>query len=94
MLLMNPVFNDFFITLIISSRKHKVKSVESVGYNGFWLKANKKEIQIPTQLFINGEFINAENNHAINIINPTTEEIICQVRDILFLLLIKLFKLF
>lgn len=46
------------------------------------MEVNKMKIKFPCQLFINGEFIDAENGKTTTSINPATEEAICDVSEI------------
>lgn len=39
-------------------------------------------ITVPTQLFMNGKFMNSESGRQMDTINPGNEEIICQVKRI------------
>lgn len=36
-------------------------------------------ITVPTQLFINGKFVDSESNRLMNTIDPNNEKVICQV---------------
>lgn len=76
---MAPAFEDFFIDIVKCMREGSTGSDVKVYFDGFTIKANKKEIAVPTQLFIDNKFIDAENRKTLDIINPTTEEVICKV---------------
>ncbi|XP_037820636.1 cytosolic 10-formyltetrahydrofolate dehydrogenase [Lucilia sericata] len=76
---MAPVFEEFYCEIVKALRQGSSGDNSKVHYDGFVLKANKKEIPIPTQLFINGQFVDAENRKTLDIINPANEELICQV---------------
>ncbi|EDW57959.1 cytosolic 10-formyltetrahydrofolate dehydrogenase isoform X2 [Drosophila virilis] len=77
---MAPVFEEFFDQLIRSLRQGSGDaSAKQLNYEGFLLQANKREIRVPTQLFINGAFIDAEQQRTLDIINPTDEQVLCQV---------------
>lgn len=78
-LFMAPVFGEFFVEVIKAVRQGSSVQEIKVEFDGFTLKANKKVIEVPTQLFIDGKFVDAENKKTIDIINPTTEEVICKV---------------
>merc|ERR1719221_790279 len=43
--------------------------------------ANKVEVSWPTQLFIGGEFVDAVSGKTFPTVNPTTEEVLCQVSE-------------
>ncbi|XP_075149402.1 cytosolic 10-formyltetrahydrofolate dehydrogenase [Haematobia irritans] len=76
---MAPVFDEFFCELVKALRQGSSTGSVKVHFDGFVLKANKKEISVPTQLFINGEFVDAENRKTLDIINPSNEEVLCKV---------------
>ncbi|SPP85986.1 blast:Cytosolic 10-formyltetrahydrofolate dehydrogenase [Drosophila guanche] len=77
---MAPVFEEFFGQLVKILRQGSGGSGgQKLIYDGFTLKANKREIQVPTQLFINGEFVDAEGKRTLEIVNPTDEKVLCKV---------------
>ncbi|XP_037710084.1 cytosolic 10-formyltetrahydrofolate dehydrogenase [Drosophila subpulchrella] len=77
---MAPVFEEFFSQLVKILRQGSGgSSGQQLDFEGFTLKANKREIRVPTQLFINGEFVDAEGQRTLDIVNPTNEEVLCQV---------------
>lgn len=76
---MAPVFSEFLAEVIYATRSGANGVMDGVAFEGCTIKANKREIRVPTQLFINGEFCNADGSKTIDIINPTTEETICKV---------------
>ncbi|XP_016964409.1 cytosolic 10-formyltetrahydrofolate dehydrogenase [Drosophila biarmipes] len=77
---MAPVFEEFFGQLVKILRQGSGGSGgQQLDFEGFTLKANKREIRVPTQLFINGEFVDAEGQRTLDIVNPTNEEVLCQV---------------
>lgn len=78
-LFMNPTFGEFLRQVILTARNGAASKEISVAFEGFTLKANKREIPVPTQLFINGQFTNGHAQKKLDIVNPTTEEVICQV---------------
>ncbi|XP_037960000.1 cytosolic 10-formyltetrahydrofolate dehydrogenase [Teleopsis dalmanni] len=76
---MAPVFEEFFAEIVKSLRQGSSSSNVKVEFEGFVLKANKREISVPTQLFINGKFVDAEGKQVLETINPADEEVICEV---------------
>ncbi|KAH8418862.1 hypothetical protein KR222_005902, partial [Zaprionus bogoriensis] len=77
---MAPVFEEFFDLLVKTLRQGSGSSgAQQLNYDGFLLKANKREINVPTQLFINGEFVDAEKKRTLEIVNPTDEQVLCKV---------------
>ncbi|KAH8238906.1 hypothetical protein KR038_006193, partial [Drosophila bunnanda] len=77
---MAPVFEEFFGQLVQILRQGSGGSGgKQLDYEGFTLKANKRTIRVPTQLFINGEFIDAEGKRSLDIVNPTDETVLCKV---------------
>lgn len=78
-LLMAPIFSEFFEEVVKAKRNGDAVQEINVPFEGFVMKANKREIPVPTQLFINGAFVNAENDKTSDVINPTNEEVLCKV---------------
>ncbi|KAH8274120.1 hypothetical protein KR044_011115, partial [Drosophila immigrans] len=77
---MAPVFEEFFGLLVRALRQGSGDSgAQKLDYDGFVLQANKRQISVPTQLFINGAFVDAEQNRTLDIVNPTDEQVLCQV---------------
>jgi len=77
---MAPVFEEFFDLLIKTLRQGSGDSrAQKLDYDGFLLQANKRKINIPTQLFINGAFVDAEQKRTLEIVNPTDEQVLCKV---------------
>ncbi|XP_017012788.2 cytosolic 10-formyltetrahydrofolate dehydrogenase [Drosophila takahashii] len=77
---MAPVFEEFFDQLVRILRQGSGASGgQQLDFKGFTLRANKRVIQVPSQLFINGEFVDAEGQRTLDIINPSNEEVLCQV---------------
>lgn len=73
------ILDEFIQSIIEIKRSGDPNKIINVIYEGIELKANNREIKVPTQMFINNEFLNAENDAKLDIINPTTEEVICKV---------------
>lgn len=78
-LFMAPEFLEFFHVMLNQSKNGSSVNEIKVEFKGFTLEANKRIIDVPTQLFINGSFKDAENNKVLDIVNPTTDEVICKV---------------
>lgn len=78
-LFMNPSFGEFVRQMILTLRNGAQTKEIVVPFDGFTMRANKREIAVPTQLFINGQFTDGRAQRKLDIINPTTEEVICQV---------------
>lgn len=79
-LFMNPSFEEFLRQVVLTARSGGESNKEiRVDFQGFTMKANKREIPVPTQMFINGQFTDGRAERKLDIINPTTEEVICQV---------------
>lgn len=76
---MAPVFSEFLAEVIQATRSGANGVMDGVLFEGCTIKANKREIRVANQLFINGEFCDADNPKKIDIVNPTTEESICKV---------------
>ncbi|CAG9767702.1 unnamed protein product [Ceutorhynchus assimilis] len=73
-----PVFSEFVLNVVLKTRGAGGK-VE-IEYRPIELDVNKRKIKFPCQLFINGEFIDAENGNTLPTINPATEQKICDVQ--------------
>jgi len=52
---------------------------KEIEYKGITLHVLDREIRVPTQMFINGKFVDAKSGKTDGTINPTTEEEIAQV---------------
>ncbi|XP_050503103.1 cytosolic 10-formyltetrahydrofolate dehydrogenase [Diabrotica virgifera virgifera] len=75
---MAPVFSEFCVNVVQKSRggKGEIK----VEYRAIEMEANKMKLRFPCQLFINGEFMDAEDGKTTQTVNPATEEVICDVQ--------------
>ena len=49
-------------------------------YDAIKMTANKMALEFPHQLFINGQFVDATGGKVLKSINPTNEELICEVQ--------------
>lgn len=78
-LFMAPEFLEFFHVMLNQSKNGSSVNEINVDFKGFTLEANKRKIAVPTQLFIDGRFEDAENDKVLAIVNPTTEEVLCEV---------------
>lgn len=78
-LFMSPVFEEFLTEVILAKRSGSTGASATVEYNGITINENKRKIRVPTQLFINGSFTDGEHTKKIDIVNPTTEEVICKM---------------
>ncbi|CAG9831082.1 unnamed protein product [Diabrotica balteata] len=75
---MAPVFSEFCVNVVQKSRGGKGEL--KVEYRAIEMEANKMKIRFPCQLFINGEFMDAEGGKTTQTVNPATEEVICDVQ--------------
>uniref|UniRef100_A0A182WHJ5 formyltetrahydrofolate dehydrogenase n=1 Tax=Anopheles minimus TaxID=112268 RepID=A0A182WHJ5_9DIPT len=80
-LFMAPMYGEFLQEVIIRLRTGGSDPSATIGcdYKHVVLKANRRQISVPTQMFINGRFIDAEGTKTIAIVNPTNEQVICEV---------------
>lgn len=76
---MNTTFEELCTAAVLLSRGGT--GAKEVVYEGVELEVNKMKIKFPTQLFINGEFVNSDGGKSLNIINPTDESVICKVQS-------------
>lgn len=74
---MAPVFSEFSLNVILKKRGGEGK--KEIEYRAVELEANGMKLKFPCQLFINGEFVDAENGKTLPTVNPSTEEVICHV---------------
>ncbi|XP_066257590.1 cytosolic 10-formyltetrahydrofolate dehydrogenase [Euwallacea similis] len=73
-----PTFSEFALNVILKARG--VGASVEILYKPIELNVNKRKIKFPCQLFINGEFVDAENSQTLSTVNPATEELICDVQ--------------
>ncbi|XP_076256369.1 cytosolic 10-formyltetrahydrofolate dehydrogenase [Rhynchophorus ferrugineus] len=73
-----PVFSEFVINVVLKSRGAG-GNIE-IEYRPIEMEINKRNIKFPCQLFINGEFVDAEGGQTLPTVNPATEETICDVQ--------------
>lgn len=77
---MAPVFSEFFTEVVKALRQGSGSgSGMMVYFDGFVLHANKREISVPTQMFVDGQFVDADNRRTLEIVNPTNAEVLCRV---------------
>ncbi|XP_063628857.1 cytosolic 10-formyltetrahydrofolate dehydrogenase [Cydia splendana] len=76
---MNTTFEDFFNMAVAKGRGGS--AAKEVVYEGLELDVNKMKVKFPTQLFINGEFVNSDSGKTLTIVNPTDETVICKVQS-------------
>lgn len=74
---MSTTFHDF-MQMVARKMRGGGGAVEFT-YDAFKMRANNMDLSFPTQLFINGEFVNATSGKMLKSINPATEEVICEV---------------
>lgn len=75
---MNSTFEEFSTKVVLKSRTGQ--SSNTITYTGVDIKANGLEFKVPTQLFINGSFTDAEDNKTLPTVNPNDESVICNVQ--------------
>ena len=76
---MNTTFEEFYTIAITKLRGGT--ATKEITYDGVEIEVNKMKIKFPTQLFINGEFVNSDSGKSLNIVNPTDESVICKVQS-------------
>ncbi|XP_046406123.1 cytosolic 10-formyltetrahydrofolate dehydrogenase [Ischnura elegans] len=72
-------FEDFLQVVVLKSRGEHSK--KAITYDTFKMFVNNMNISFPTQLFINGEFVNSSSSKTLKSINPSDESLICQVQS-------------
>lgn len=70
-------FFEFSQAVVLKSRGGSAS--REVVYDAVVMNVNSMEIKFPKQLFIDGQFVNAEGGHTIDTINPADESLICKV---------------
>ncbi|KAJ3652204.1 hypothetical protein Zmor_018189 [Zophobas morio] len=75
---MSPVFSEFSLNVILKKRGGTGK--QEVEFRAVEVEANGMKLRFPCQLFINGEFVDADGGKTLGTVNPSNEEIICQVQ--------------
>jgi formyltetrahydrofolate dehydrogenase len=74
---MATVFEEFFEMLILLSRGGSSKN--QLIFEGVKVEANGHKLNLPTQLFINNEFVpSSDPAKKLRILNPTDESLICE----------------
>jgi len=76
---MNTSFRDLLQYLVKRLRGGEEK--KEVEYKGVTLNVLDREIRVPTQMFINGKFVDAKSGKTDATINPSTEEVIAQIAE-------------
>ncbi|GBP27061.1 Cytosolic 10-formyltetrahydrofolate dehydrogenase [Eumeta japonica] len=75
---MNTTFAEFYNIAILKARGGSAS--KEIVYEGVEMDVNKMKIKFPTQLFINGEFVNSDSGKVMTLVNPTDESVICRVQ--------------
>lgn len=73
-----PTFSEFVLNVVLKTRGAG-GNVE-IKYRPVEMNVNKRKIKFPCQMFIDGEFIDAEGGRTLPTVNPATEEKICDVQ--------------
>lgn len=76
---LSPTLGEFCLTTILRIRGDNTKT--EIEYKGIEINANGMTIKVPTQLFIDGQFVDCESGRALPTINPTNESVICEVNN-------------
>lgn len=74
---MAPVFDEFCLNCILKTRGGTGSA--EIEYRPICMETNGRNLKFPCQLFINGQFVDAENGVVTPTINPANEKLICQV---------------
>ncbi|XP_026314184.1 cytosolic 10-formyltetrahydrofolate dehydrogenase [Hyposmocoma kahamanoa] len=75
---MNTTFEEFCTAAVFIGRGGN--GAKEVVYEGVEMGVNKMRIKFPTQLFIDGQFVNSDSGKSMEIVNPTDESVICKVQ--------------
>lgn len=76
---MNTTFEEFSTAAVSKSRGGS--GTKEIVYDGVELEINKMTIKFPTQMFIDGVFVNSDSGKTTSVINPTNEAEICRVQS-------------
>lgn len=76
---MNTTFEEFYNIAVLKSRGGTEN--QEIVYDGVEMECNKMKIKFPTQLFIDGKFVDADSGKTLTVINPTDETVICKVQS-------------
>ncbi|CAK1541584.1 unnamed protein product [Leptosia nina] len=76
---MNTTFEDFYKMTILKFRGGSAN--QEIIYQGVELDVNKMKVKFPTQLFIDGEFVDADSGKCLTLVNPSDETVICKVQS-------------
>lgn len=76
---MNTSFGDFISCAITKIRGES--GDQQISYSACELEVNKMNVKFPTQLFINGQFVDSDSGKTLTIINPANEKEICKVQS-------------
>lgn len=74
---MNTTFSEFCLAVILRSRGGNAQT--EIEYRPVEIEANGMKLKFPCQLFIDGQFVDAENAKTLPTVNPADESIICEV---------------
>ncbi|XP_052870268.1 cytosolic 10-formyltetrahydrofolate dehydrogenase [Anopheles cruzii] len=79
---MAPAYGEFLQEVVLRLRTGGTDQASTLSCDSdkhVLLEANKRRIRVPTQMFVNGRFIDAHQGKTLPIVNPTTEEVVCEV---------------
>ena len=76
---MFTTLSEFIKVCVLKSRDKSFKP--NLTFKSFTLKANKLEITLPIQLFINNNFVDSSTKNLFSVINPSDETVITQVHS-------------
>ncbi|XP_052266666.1 cytosolic 10-formyltetrahydrofolate dehydrogenase-like isoform X1 [Dreissena polymorpha] len=74
---MNTVFEDFCMCVV--KRGRGIEEKEPFVFDAVKMNANNMALTIPYQLFIDNEFLDSSDGKTFKTINPTNEQVICEV---------------
>ncbi|XP_045487021.1 cytosolic 10-formyltetrahydrofolate dehydrogenase [Pieris rapae] len=76
---MNTTFEEFYNIAVLKARGDS--SNQEINYEGVEMETNKMKIKFPTQLFIDGQFVDSDSGKTLTLINPSDESVICKVQS-------------
>lgn len=78
---LNPTYSEFCLGVVLRSRGDKLEN--KIDYRAVEVETNGRKLRFPCQLFIDGQFVDADSGKTIPSINPHDETVICEVSFLL-----------
>ncbi|XP_076362354.1 mitochondrial 10-formyltetrahydrofolate dehydrogenase-like isoform X1 [Tachypleus tridentatus] len=76
---LSTIFKEFIKTVVLNSRG--ISSGPLLHFDPVKIKANNLDLEFPRQLFINNQFVDSTNDKKLKSIDPSSEELLCEVES-------------